>query len=54
MEISKPVVTITKDQKAKAIGKSGIDIRLASMFNKVSNWVARGWRCLNCSNNFWK
>jgi N utilization substance protein A len=30
----KAVVTITKDQKAKAIGKSGINIRLASMLTK--------------------
>ena len=30
----KAIVKITKDQKAKAIGKSGINIRLASMLTK--------------------
>jgi len=31
IEKEKAIVSITSDQKAKAIGKSGINIRLASM-----------------------
>jgi N utilization substance protein A len=34
-EKAKAVVTITADQKSKAIGKNGLNIRLASMLTKT-------------------
>ncbi len=36
VEEQKAVINITKDQKAKAIGRSGINIRLASMLTKYN------------------